>query len=166
MEYSALYNSPVGPLFLVENGCALTRLTFGHTQSSVPYVNASHESPLLHEAKKQLDAYFKGNLTVFDLPLEPAGTPFQKQVWNALREIPYGHTRTYAQIAAIIGRPAACRAVGGANHLNPIAIIIPCHRVIGANGSLVGYAGGISIKRQLLELEQSGPQKNSFSMFS
>ena len=111
------------------------------------------ETPLLREARDQLDAYFAGSLTAFDLPLAPAGTPFQQQVWRALCAIPYGETRTYAQVAARIGLPAACRAVGGANNRNPIAIVIPCHRVVGAGGMLTGYAGGLDVKRYLLDLE-------------
>ncbi|HET7481379.1 MAG TPA: methylated-DNA--[protein]-cysteine S-methyltransferase [Actinomycetota bacterium] len=105
------------------------------------------------EAKRQLDAYFEGSLFDFDLPLAPAGTPFQHKVWSALRTIPYGRTATYGQIAAQVGAPTAARAVGAANGRNPIAIVVPCHRVIGANGTLTGYAGGLDMKRQLLSHE-------------
>ncbi len=104
--------------------------------------------------KEQLDGYFNGTRTSFDLPLCPRGTDFQEAVWQALTAIPYGETRTYAQIAAQIGKPKACRAVGMANHHNPLPILIPCHRVIGANGRLTGYAGGLEIKKFLLDLEQ------------
>ena len=102
---------------------------------------------------RQLQAYFKGELKSFDVPLEIAGTEFQKRVWSALRTIPYGQTRSYSQIAAQISAPQAVRAVGAANGRNPIPIIVPCHRVIGASGSLVGFGGGLEWKRLLLDLE-------------
>ena len=111
------------------------------------------ETPLLREAKAQLDAYFDGRLKVFSLPLAPAGTEFQRKIWGLLQDIPYGTTRTYGEIAALAGDPKACRAVGMANNRNPLSILIPCHRVIGANGSLVGYGGGLEIKLWLLQLE-------------
>ena len=101
----------------------------------------------------QLDAYWRGELTVFDVPMNPPGTGFQRQVWAALSEIPYGTTVTYGEIAEAIGKPRAVRAVGRANGSNPIAIVVPCHRVIGADGSLTGYGGGIERKEKLLELE-------------
>jgi methylated-DNA-[protein]-cysteine S-methyltransferase len=106
--------------------------------------------PLL---RRQLAEYFAGQRTAFELPLAPAGTPFQRGVWDALVAIPYGETRSYGELAALVGKPGAARAVGSANHDNPIAVVIPCHRVIGAGGSLTGYAGGIDRKRYLLELE-------------
>lgn len=109
-------------------------------------------SPLISEAVRQLEEYFAGTRTVFDIPLRPSGTEFQRRVWDALREIPYGQTRTYGEIARVCGCPNAARAVGGACHNNPISIIIPCHRVVGANG-LTGYAGGLDKKKALLELE-------------
>lgn len=112
------------------------------------------ETPLLQEAVKQLAEYFAGQRQAFDLPLRPKGTAFQQQVWQQLLQIPYGETRSYGQIAAAVGRPKAARAVGSANHHNPIAIIIPCHRVIGADGKLVGYAGGVEYKANLLQLEK------------
>jgi len=111
------------------------------------------EAPPLPEVRRQLDEYLAGRRRDFDLPLDPRGTEFQRLCWNALQEIPYGETRSYGQQARIIGRPQAARAVGLANHDNPIGVIIPCHRVIGANGSLTGYAGGLEMKRKLLELE-------------
>jgi methylated-DNA-[protein]-cysteine S-methyltransferase len=104
-------------------------------------------------AREQLDAYFAGERRDFDLPLAPEGPPFWQEVWDALREIPYGETRSYGELAARIGRPGAARAVGLANGRNPIAIIVPCHRVIGSNRSLTGYAAGVERKRTLLELE-------------
>ena len=106
------------------------------------------------DAREQLGAYFAGELTEFRLPLAPRGTPFQLAVWEALRAIPYGTTATYGEIAAAVGRPpSASRAVGAANGSNPIAVIVPCHRVIGAGGSLVGFGGGLARKRRLLQLE-------------
>ena len=104
-----------------------------------------NETPLLREAAKQLNEYLAGKRKVFDLPLDPEGTQFQKAVWKALTGIPFGETRTYRNIAESVGNPKACRAVGMANNKNPIAILIPCHRVIGADGKLVGYAGGLDI---------------------
>jgi methylated-DNA-[protein]-cysteine S-methyltransferase len=106
------------------------------------------------EPIRQLKAYFAGTLRQFDLPLAPAGTPFQQTVWQALREIPYGETVSYGQLARGIGRPAAVRAVGAANGRNPLAIVVPCHRVIGSDGRLVGYGGGLPAKSMLLELER------------
>jgi methylated-DNA-[protein]-cysteine S-methyltransferase len=106
------------------------------------------------EAVRQLDAYFAGTLRQFDLPLAPAGTPFQQRVWQGLREIPYGETVSYKELARWIGRPSAVRAVGAANGQNPLAIVIPCHRVIGSDGRLVGYGGGLAAKSALLELER------------
>ena len=108
---------------------------------------------VLAEAVRQLRAYFAGRLRRFDLPLDLRGTPFQLRVWRALLEVPYGETRSYRQIAAAIGEPKAVRAVGAANGANPIAIVVPCHRVVGADGSLTGYGGGLTLKRKLLALE-------------
>ncbi len=115
--------------------------------------NQAQASPAMTKAIAQVKEYLAGRRTNFDLALNPAGTEFQKQVWNALLQIPYGETRSYKDIAAWIGRPKAVRAVGGAIGKNPIAIIIPCHRVIGADGTLTGFAGGLEIKARLLELE-------------
>ena len=112
------------------------------------------ETPLLQKMYLELEEYFERKRYTFDIPIKPAGTPFQQSVWSALQTIPYGETRSYKEIAAIIGNPAACRAVGLANNRNPIPIVIPCHRVIGTNGALVGYAGGLDFKRKLLGLEQ------------
>jgi len=109
--------------------------------------------PVVRESLRQLCAYFAGELTEFDLPLNPKGTPFQLAVWKELLHIPYGETCSYTHIAQAIGRPAAVRAVGAANGSNPIAIIVPCHRVIGSSGKLVGYGGGLPMKRMLLDLE-------------
>ena len=112
------------------------------------------ETPLLQETEEQLNEYFAGARREFDLPLAPKGTAFQKAVWAEMSKIPYGEVRTYGQLAAALGKPKAARAVGEACHCNPIAIIQPCHRVVGANGSLTGYAYGLEVKEYLLELEQ------------
>lgn len=138
--------TPIGPLTLQADEAAVTAIRFGAG-------GAQDASPLLDAAEAQLREYFAGTRRTFDLPLAPRGTAFQQRVWAALRAIPYGETRTYGELAAAIGSPNASRAVGMANHRNPIPIIIPCHRVIGANGTLTGYAGGLEIKRRLLALE-------------
>lgn len=139
-------DTPVGRMYLASDGENITELRFGSCESEKP-------DAVLMKAKAQLAEYFAGKRKSFDLPLKPEGTPFQQSVWRALREIPYGETATYGQIAERIGNRKACRAVGMANNRNPIAIIIPCHRVIGAGGSLTGYAGGLDKKEFLLELE-------------
>ena len=113
------------------------------------------ETPLIKKAAAQLNEYFNGERKTFDFPLAPRGTEFQLTVWKALQTIPYGKTCSYGQLAAKIGNPKACRAVGMANNRNPIAIIIPCHRVIGSNGSLTGYAGGLELKDKLIRLEKN-----------
>ena len=113
------------------------------------------ETPLVKKTAAQLNEYFAGKRKVFDLPLKPEGTDFQRSVWQALLTIPFGETRSYREIAVQTGNPKACRAAGMANNRNPIVIIIPCHRVIGANGDLTGYGGGLDIKKYLLELEGS-----------
>ncbi len=113
------------------------------------------KTALLTDAGKQLDDYLNGKSIAFDLPLAPKGTDFMKSVWNSLLTIPYGDTRSYKQIAEALGNPKACRAVGMANNKNPIPIFIPCHRVIGTSGSLIGYGGGLKIKQKLLEIEKS-----------
>ncbi|MFP5520998.1 methylated-DNA--[protein]-cysteine S-methyltransferase [Peptococcus simiae] len=114
------------------------------------------EGPLAAPLSRALAAYFTGQTKDFSLPIQALGTPFQRLVWQALREIPYGQTASYQAIARAIGRPQACRAIGGANHHNPLSIIIPCHRVIRADGSLGGYGGGLAQKKYLLDLEQAG----------
>ena len=142
-----IIDSPIGPLTLVERDGALVRLSFGAHGPDEP------ATPLLARAAAQLGEYFAGTRHEFDLPLAPSGTEFQLACWRALAEIPYGETRSYGQQAARIGRPDRARAVGAANGANPIAIILPCHRVIGADGSLVGFGGGLETKRRLLDLE-------------
>lgn len=143
-------HSPIGPLTVAATDEAVTDLLFGPAPSGA----ATGTTPLLREAAKQLAEYFAGCRTTFDLPLAPAGTPFRQAVWRALGTVPYGATSTYAQIAAAVGNPRACRAVGMANHCNPLPIFIPCHRIVGANGRLTGYAGGLERKQALLELER------------
>lgn len=150
---SAEHESPVGVLTLVSNGAALVRLEFEDTRYPAPIPKAG-EDAIIKSARKQLDSYFAGRLRAFDLPLAPEGTAFQQKCWAALLRIPYGATRSYGEQAAAVGNPKASRAVGLANGRNPIAIIVPCHRVIGANGALTGYGGGMARKQQLLELEQ------------
>lgn len=141
--------SPIGLLTIEETDGAITALRFGGETVSPP------PTPLLQRAAQQLTEYFDARRRRFDLPLRPQGTAFQQAAWSALCDIPYGQTRTYAQQAAAIGNPKACRAVGMANHCNPLPLFIPCHRVIGAGGKLTGYAGGLAVKRFLLELEQA-----------
>ena len=151
METIFFYETPVGRICIGEEKGWITRVTW----SKIPQEYILEETELILNCKKQLDEYFAGNRKIFDLPLAPKGTEFQQKVWNALTEIPYGKTRTYGEIAAAIGNPKAARAVGMANNKNPIGIIIPCHRVVGANGKLVGYAGGMEKKEWLLHLEQN-----------
>jgi len=152
--------SPVGALTLVATDRALVAVvwrTAGHGR--VPFEKAEHEPdhPLLAATARQLAEYFQGQRRTFDLELEFRGTDFQRSVWAALRTIPYGETRTYAQIAQAVGNASAVRAVGAANGRNPISIIAPCHRVIGMNGSLTGFGGGLDAKARLLALE--APQR-------
>ncbi len=144
-------NSPVGVLTLREQNGALARLDFGNTLRAG---ETQRETELLYQAARQLGEYFAGARKSFDIPLAAAGTTFQKMVWQALCRIPYGQTRSYKDIAIEVGSPKAFRAVGLANNRNPLAIVVPCHRVLGANGSLTGYAGGLDTKRFLLELER------------
>jgi methylated-DNA-[protein]-cysteine S-methyltransferase len=147
-------DSPVGELLLVGDGCTLSRLSFQGARRPVA-INPSWErcDGAFENATGQLTEYFDRDRRTFDLPLELAGNPFERRVWAALRKIPYGETVSYGQIAAQIGQPSAARAVGLANGRNPVALVVPCHRVIGANGSLTGYGGGLERKQFLLDLE-------------
>jgi methylated-DNA-[protein]-cysteine S-methyltransferase len=147
-------DSPIGELTLVSDGEALTGLYMDaqRHRPELPAATASDDA-VLATARRQLGEYFAGERREFDLPLRPAGTPFQREVWAALRDIPYGETAGYGELAQRLGRPGAARAVGLANGRNPIAIVVPCHRVIGAAGSLTGYGGGLERKRYLLDLE-------------
>ncbi|MDR0840442.1 MAG: methylated-DNA--[protein]-cysteine S-methyltransferase [Christensenellaceae bacterium] len=140
------------PLYLCEEGGQITHLGFG---ANPPVEAVAAQTPLLQEACAQLQAYFSGARKVFDLPLAPRGTAFQRAVWDGLLRIPYGETVAYGQLAASLGRPNAARAVGGACGKNPIAIVIPCHRVVGANGALTGFGGGLAWKTRLLDVEKN-----------
>lgn len=144
------YTLPLGPITIEENSGKISALSFHR-----PADGTTKETPLLKEAARQLEEYFAGTRHTFNLPLLIQGTPFQQKVWLALLTIPYGEIRSYKQIAEQIDCPKGCRAVGMANNKNKIGIIIPCHRVIGSNGALTGYAGGLNIKQALLELEHA-----------
>lgn len=153
MENYTTMKTPIGRLIIKENSRAVTVVRVTQEKEEVSKVQEK-ETPLLRETKKQLQEYFNRQRKSFDLPLQPEGTSFQQRVWHALRQIPYGETRSYKELADMIGNPKACRAVGGANNKNPILILTPCHRVIGTDGSLTGFAAGLSAKKYLLELEQ------------
>lgn len=177
MRRTRFMNTPVGRLGLVATDEAVVRIFFAEAEvgpeperpecaeedSEQPESSAEGRpatrtvstpaEALLSEAERQIGEYFAGTRRTFDFRIAPEGTAFQRAVWEALRRIPYGRTRTYRQIAEAIGHPAACRAVGMANHRNPIVVVIPCHRVVGADGSLTGYAGGLEVKARLLGLE-------------
>ena len=158
--------SPLGRMLLVSDGRALTGAYFtGQEYDATPQPDWEQDEalPVLYEARGQLLEYFAGSRSVFDLALVPAGTSFQVRVWKALLEIPHGHTWTYGQVAHEVGERAAVRAVGAAIGRNPISVIIPCHRVIGADGGLTGYAGGLDRKRSLLTLE-AGIASRSFRL--
>lgn len=144
--------SPVGPLRLGEDERGICSLEY--LDAGAPLRPAPPESRWLAQAVRELEEYFAGERRAFTVPLSPEGTAFQKRVWAELRRIPWGETRSYGQIAAAIGQPGAARAVGMANNRNRLPIFIPCHRVVGADGSLVGYSDGLAIKRLLLELER------------
>lgn len=147
--------SPIGELTLLSDGEALTGLYMASPRGA-PNIDPAwrHEEAPFRSVAEQLAAYFAGERTEFDLPLSARGTEFQQRVWRALRTIPYGETRSYRDIATAIGAPKAMRAVGLANGRNPISIVVPCHRVVGADGSLTGYGGGLRNKQLLLDLEQ------------
>lgn len=149
MKHNTYYLSPIGRLYLEDDGEALTAL----------YIDPSgdkqeKDSPVLKETIRQLDEYFKSTRKTFTIPVHFNGTEFQNKVWKALLDIPYGETCCYADVAERIGNPKACRAIGGAVNKNPVMIIVPCHRVIGKNGSLVGFGAGLDIKEALLKIEK------------
>lgn len=147
--------SPIGELLLVGDGETLSGLYMqGGRKPKRIAADWSESAAPFTDVKRQLEEYFAGERTTFDVPLAPEGAPFEREVWHALEEIPYGETVSYGEIARRVGQPTAARAVGTANGRNPIAVIVPCHRVIGANGSLTGYGGGLERKRLLLELER------------
>lgn len=155
MLFYCHHSSPVGPLLLVSKSAALTEINFPVNGQARP-ADATWQmrEEAFREVVRQLDAYFSGNLETFDIELAPRGTRFQQRVWEELLRIPYGETISYGELARRIGNPNASRAVGLANGSNPIPIIIPCHRVIGSNGKLTGYGGGLPIKEKLLALEK------------
>ena len=147
MRYAVLA-SPLGILTIASNDSGLAQVRFGRCVPQDGILDPQANS----EPIRQLQEYFQGQRTTFDLPLDPDGTPFQRAVWSELQRIPYGETRSYSDIARQLAKPGASRAVGMANHHNPIAIVIPCHRVVGQDGSLTGYAGGIDLKQKLLSI--------------
>jgi methylated-DNA-[protein]-cysteine S-methyltransferase len=147
------YQTLIGRIGIADNGDTITDVVL-HGEKA-PVNCRINESQLIKSAAAQINEYLAGRRKIFDLPLMAEGTEFQQQVWQALQGIPYGETRSYQQIAEQIGNIKACRAVGMANNRNPIAIVIPCHRVIGKNGTLVGYGGGLDVKARLLELEKT-----------
>ena len=167
---SQVYNSPIGPLLIAEEGGYIVEISFmeadtrakfrsdaqpgGATAKNPETMPLPTESTVITACIAELEAYFAGKLRDFTVPIEPSGTDFRKKVWDALMTIPYGQTVSYKELAQRIGQPSASRAVGGANNHNPISIIVPCHRVIGADGSLTGYGGGLKNKTFLLELEK------------
>jgi len=153
MKYVCFMASPIGQIGIAQEGEWITNLFFGGTVQ--PEAFEIKETPLLIHAIAQLKEYFSGIRTSFSLPLQPRGSEFELAVWQELQKIPYGETRSYKEIAVQLGKPSSSRAVGRANSKNPISIIIPCHRVIGTNGKLTGYAGGLSAKEYLLGFEKS-----------
>ncbi|MBE5992104.1 MAG: methylated-DNA--[protein]-cysteine S-methyltransferase [Paenibacillaceae bacterium] len=152
MKNTVVFQTILGPVVISEQDEAITELFFAKDS---PDGGNNQITPLLKEAEKQLLEYLSGDRTKFNLKLAGQGTEFQKTVWNALQEIPYGETRSYKQVAEMIGRPEASRAVGMANSKNPILVLTPCHRIVGSDGKLTGYAGGLEIKKTLLELEKN-----------
>ena len=157
MKSLYFYNTDIGKIGIADNGKAITNVYFNES----PKLKDTEikETDLIKEAAQQLKEYLAGKRKSFNIPLMPEGTEFQKSVWEALQQIPYGKTCSYGEIAEKIGNPKACRAVGMANNKNPIGIFIPCHRVIGANGKLVGYAGGLEMKEHLLAIEKINADK-------
>lgn len=158
--YIAYWQSPLGLIEIKSKGDALISVHLCKESMDSASLKVFTQPVVISQCICELEAYFKGTLTHFTVKLAPEGTAFQQKVWRALREIPYGETYTYAQLAEKIGNPRACRAVGGANHNNPLWIVVPCHRVIGANGSLTGYASGIKVKAWLLKHEKEHVEKD------
>jgi methylated-DNA-[protein]-cysteine S-methyltransferase len=154
-ERGLVHEGPLGPLSIVASERAVTGIYFGvsDARATAPRLRAAPRGSLLAQAVRELDAYFAGRLRRFSVPLAPVGTPFQRAVWSELERIPFGETRSYAEIARALGRPSAVRAVGAANGRNPISIVVPCHRIVGSDASLTGYAGGLPKKAWLLRHE-------------
>lgn len=157
MRYMFGRETPLCKVYISESGSGVDGLYFGEYDGHCEVLEK--ETNIIQKAFSQLDEYFNGSRISFDLPLDASGTVFQKSVWQALLNIPYGETRSYKEIAEIVGVPKGYRAVGMANNKNPIGIFIPCHRVVGHNGNLVGYAGGLALKQFLLELEKVNIKK-------
>lgn len=163
------YTTQLGPVTIADNGDAITHLLIGDAAANFESSINSRlspppilkETPLISEAHQQLEAYLSGTRQTFELPIAPAGTAFQQNVWTALRQIPYGTTQSYADIAKNLGSPSASRAVGTACGRNPILIITPCHRVIGTNGKLTGFAAGLDVKITLLQIEKTLPAESA-----
>lgn len=157
--------SPVGPLFLAASDAGLHAVEFAEHRHPVPrgddWRDGAH--PVLDATAQQLADYFAGTRRIFDLPFAARGTPFQQQVWAALTRIPYGMTASYVELARMVGKPGASRAVGAANGRNPLSIVVPCHRVIGASGALTGFGGGLPTKQFLLTLEGTWPRGDLFA---
>lgn len=156
MNYKTLkniypYDTAIGRIYVADNGRAIAGVFL--PGNAVPAGIPQNETDVIRRAAVQITEYLSGRRREFDVKVEPEGTDFQKRVWAALRTIPYGHTCSYSHIAHIAGNPKACRAVGMANNRNPVSIIIPCHRVIGKSGALVGYGGGLELKKYLLDME-------------
>ncbi|RBW69380.1 methylated-DNA--[protein]-cysteine S-methyltransferase [Bacillus taeanensis] len=158
--------SPLGPLTVVSTNEGICKLQFGSVEETLPSIKAwakkhflkievGNDETILQDVYSQLNEYFIGEREQFDIPIDLYGTPFQQKVWNSLRSIEYAETNSYKEVAQAIGAPKAVRAIGSANNKNPVPIIIPCHRVIGSNGALVGYGGGLSKKEYLLQLEKN-----------
>ena len=167
-QVSMRFGSPVGELTLVATDAGLAAILWENDRPHRVRLTVDAEDdthPVLVETARQLGEYFAGRRKTFALPLDPAGTPFQRKVWKALLTIPFGETRSYAQIARQIGSPAAVRAVGAANGRNPISIVTPCHRVIGATGKLTGFAGGLDVKARLLALERTANDRPPRRLF-
>lgn len=148
-----LMQTPIGGLVLLASANGLAGLFFAHRVDPEGLVAGDNSNEFLNAAEKQLQEYFAGTRTKFEVPLDVLGTEFQRAVWRELSRIPFGATRSYAEIAERIGKPKSVRAVGAANGSNPVSVIVPCHRVIGADGSLTGFGGGLALKRALLEFE-------------
>ncbi|MDR2009714.1 MAG: methylated-DNA--[protein]-cysteine S-methyltransferase [Bacteroidales bacterium] len=152
------YNITTNDIFIIEKDNFITHLLY---RGFVPTGKTEKETPLIKETFSQLSEYFEGKRKIFEIPIKPEGTEFQKKVWEQLLKVPYGKTKTYKELAESVDSPKACRAVGLANNKNPISIIIPCHRIIGSNGKLVGYAGGLDTKKFLLNLERDNSATNN-----
>ena len=164
MIYDYMHTDLAGTLILAGDEDGLRHLNFAAGKHPLTVADDWRREPSVFRGlKKRLSAYFAGELTTFDSPLAPQGSPFQRRVWSVLLEIPYGRTVSYQWVADRIGQPRAARAVGAANGRNPIAIIVPCHRVIGKNGSLTGYGGGVPVKQRLIQLERRAADQGFLS---